>query len=267
MNSWVNISDWLEIKISGSQTIEYLNGIVTRDITLIKNNEFARSAFLTHKGKIKSVFWVTKNQQNEVLLFCHPMMKNNLIEDLLKYKLNMDVKLEDVSSDTDNLYLVNSDKLIQGLSLGDSHLIFKHSKNKPKGNEINKFKFDSILIQNGILPSQFMIDLNPIETGVFDMIDLDKGCFLGQEPVSRMYHRGNPRKYLYHLQIDPDQSIDINSPIKIKNDIIGNIIAVYQNHAIGFINRQVTEFNNIQILNQKLNYISKVGNYPIYNRK
>ena len=92
MDSWVNISDWLEIKISGSQTIEYLNGIITRDLTSINNNEFARSAFLTHKGKIKSVFWVTKNQQNEVLLFCHPMMKNNLIEDLLKYKLNMDVK-------------------------------------------------------------------------------------------------------------------------------------------------------------------------------
>ena len=64
MDSWVNISDWLEIKISGSQTIEYLNGIITRYITSINNNEFARSAFLTHKGKIKSVFWVTKNQQN-----------------------------------------------------------------------------------------------------------------------------------------------------------------------------------------------------------
>jgi len=38
MNSWVNISDWLEIKISGSQTIQYLNGIITRDITLINNN-------------------------------------------------------------------------------------------------------------------------------------------------------------------------------------------------------------------------------------
>ena len=135
-------------------------------------------------------------------------MKNNLIEDLLKYKLNMDVKLEDISSDTDDLYLVNSDKLIQGLYFGDSYLVFQHSKNKPKGNEIKQSKFNSILIQNGILPSQFMIDLNPIETGVFDMIDLDKGCFLGQEPVSRMYHRGNPRKYLYHLQIDPDQSID-----------------------------------------------------------
>ena len=72
MNSWVNISDWLEVKVSGSQTIEYLNGIITRDITLINNDEFVRSAFLTHKGKIKSVFWVTKNQQMNFYYFAIP---------------------------------------------------------------------------------------------------------------------------------------------------------------------------------------------------
>jgi len=36
-----------------------------------------------------------------------------------------------------------------------------------------------------------------------EAIYLDKGCFLGQEPLSRMYHRGKPRKFIAIANLPP----------------------------------------------------------------
>ena len=83
------------IRISGPELMDYLNGFVTFDLEKV-GSQTQRCAFLTRHAKIRSLFWIKKIDQG-LLFYCPEEMKQNLVEDLLKYKLSLDVKLEDIT--------------------------------------------------------------------------------------------------------------------------------------------------------------------------
>lgn len=259
---YVSLSDWIQIKISGPDTINYLNGIITKDLYQIQDNEFSRSAFLTPNAHIRSVYWVWK-RDDAVFLFCPPMMKQALIEDLLKYKLSMDVKLEDISEETPPLYLIEGQEKIPGLSFGDTSFVFVNKDDPPNGTEMSYLEFQNLLVENGVLPVEYMVDHNPFEVGISDAISLEKGCFLGQEPISRMYHRGNPRKYVYQIE---GHSLTKGDDIFQYDNQVGAILAVSDKIGLTFIRRNVDPLDNLHTKNGEIKVLGRIGSYPHNNR-
>ncbi|WP_432798103.1 YgfZ/GcvT domain-containing protein [Poriferisphaera sp. WC338] len=64
----------------------------------------------------------------------------------------------------------------------------------------------------------FMIDYGadslPAETGILDeLVSFTKGCYLGQEIVSRMYNLGHPKRVLVGLKFDQEFVADAGNPI------------------------------------------------------
>lgn len=268
MGHFSRLDDWIQIKISGPQTFDYLNGIITLDLETINDNKYYRSAFLTPNAKVRSVYWL-KMEGKIVYMYCPGEMKNLLVEDLLKYKLSMDVKLEDISTEVPPLYMVQDETSeVPGLSNENISFTLQNLQQAPTGSELTYDQLKFLMIDNGLLPVEFMSDQNPYEVGINDTISLEKGCFLGQEPLSRMFHRGNLRKYVYRFE----STADIKNGISVTHDNneVGEVIVSKSSPSgsTGFVyvNRLQDDMSQLLADSYSITVGKKVGYYPTITR-
>lgn len=76
----------------------------------------------------------------------------------------------------------------------------------------------------------------PNELGVpSDEVSLDKGCYPGQEAVSKIYHRGRPRRRLVRLLLDGSEERWPNpgAAIQLGGDTIGRAGSIAYHHQLG----------------------------------
>lgn len=261
----VDLNSWTILRISGPDKLTYLNGITTYDLEKLTETKICQSAFLTPNAKIRSIFWLAVID-NSYILYTPPQMRETLIEDLLKYKLDMDVKLEDIKSETPPLYLLKKDTQSEyTIKLGPDMFEFYQTDESFKA-KIDYDTFKEWIVINKDIPIEMLKDQNPFEAGISNAITLDKGCFLGQEPLSRMYHRGRPRKYLYqivsHSKLSDEIFVDGNS--------IGNVVHSMRSDdtyvSIAYIKSSVDMNKELNYDGEKLNSIKRIGSYLNFQR-
>ena len=149
----------IEITISGEEKSDFLQGLITNDIKKIDGT--LESFILTPQGKIKHQIKITDHGDHYIVL-C-----SNDQNDIMSY-LNTYARLSKV-----------------------------HVQHR----ELDKSMFDSTYFINklseGKLDSNFMIQpsLYPAEVDE-SLVDYKKGCYVGQEVVSRMKHRQKNKKVI-----------------------------------------------------------------------
>ncbi len=65
--------------------------------------------------------------------------------------------------------------------------------------------------------------VTPIEAGIAHAVDLAKGCYIGQEAIAKMHHRGKPRRHVVGLQIDADEPPSPGMSITAEGKSIGQV--------------------------------------------
>ena len=142
------------ILVKGSESLEFLQNLVTNDLN--KCDKKQHNFILTPQGKIKYEIYITKNGTNEFLVECSND-QNNILEYFSKYAELSDVSLKVQLLPKISIY--NKDYLSNSLSIGIVDANFQQTD-----------KFYPSEISN-------------------NAIDYEKGCYVGQEVVSRMKHR------------------------------------------------------------------------------
>ena len=142
----------IKIKVFGEERFDFLQNIITNDLN--KLDKKLESYILSPQGKILYQITITKSDESYDI-FCSND-QNDLSKFLNKYALLSNVKL--VIEKTDNT---------------------KYDKNYIL-NQLSVGKIDANLLkQSSLLPSEVNDEL----------VDYSKGCFVGQEVVSRIKHR------------------------------------------------------------------------------
>ena len=85
--------------------------------------------------------------------------------------------------------------------------------------------FETLRIEAGI--PHYGVDMDEtnvvIETNLDDAVSYTKGCYVGQEIIVRIKHRGHVAKKLVGLEFDTDQAIEAGTTIKIDKQEIGRV--------------------------------------------
>lgn len=256
----VDLNPWTILKISGPDKLSYLNGITTFDLEKLKEIKICQTAFLAPNAKIRSVFWLSEIDDHYII-YTPPQMRENLIADLLKYKLDMNIKLEDIQEETPPLYLIRSDAENK-YTIKFGNVLFEFHQTKDKLDEtIDYTTFEEWMVKNEDIPIKIFIDQNPLEAGISNAITLEKGCFLGQEPLSRMYHRGRPRKFLYQIITN---SI-LSNELFIDNISVGNVLQSVQSGdqhiSIVYIKSSVNLSDKLIFDNITHSSLKRIGSY------
>ncbi|OAF02666.1 folate-binding protein [Bradyrhizobium centrolobii] len=211
------------VKVAGEDARGFLNGLVTTDVDRLEPGLGRFGALLTPQGKIIADFLITEVPSGHgggFLIDCPKALAESLATKLKFYKLRAKVTVENLSDDLGVLAawdgrlaaqpdLAFADPRNEGL--GYRILIPEQLKQKLAdliGAEIvDAAEYEAHRIGLGVPRGglDFMYgDAFPHETNMDRLagVDFDKGCYVGQEVVSRMQHRGTARTRSVKVLID-----------------------------------------------------------------
>ena len=211
------------VKVAGEDARNFLNGLVTTDLDRLKPGLGRFGALLTPQGKIVVDFLITEAPAGHgggFLIDCPKALADTLATKLKFYKLRAKVTVENLSADLGVLAawdgrpaaqpdLAFADPRQDGL--GFRILIPENLKEKLSGligaDLVDATEYEAHRIALGVPRGglDFMYsDAFPHETNMDRLagVDFDKGCYVGQEVVSRMQHRGTARTRSVKVLLD-----------------------------------------------------------------
>ena len=267
------------ISIVGKDAKEFLQNIITNDIRNVNKENSIFSGIFTPQGKYLYEFFVIKSDDGYYLESSEEYVDELKIF-LEKYKLNLDVKINNVS----NNYVVGvisnekfeeikkqENKYAQTIIYRDSP-IFKDPRSKKLGSRVlsnleklyltikklalkieDNNNYFSVAHKAGV-PIKSLKELQNnlfgLEANFEDLsaIDFKKGCYIGQENTARMKLKNKIRKKL--LPLISEDNLKIGSEITLNGDSIGKLL-IGNPFPFGLINifdKNLSELKNKEIL-------------------
>jgi len=197
------------IKISGPDARSLLNGLVTTDLERLSPGEARFGALLTPQGKIVVDFLIAEDADGNLLVDCPLELAQSLATKLNFYKLRAKATIENQSDTLGVLAIWDgapaaADSFIDPRhpALGSRKIIGRGAAESAAaaiGAELaDAAAYDAHRIACGVPAGGIDFAYNdafPHETNMDRLhgVDFDKGCYVGQEVVSRMQHRGTAR--------------------------------------------------------------------------
>jgi len=211
------------VKISGEDARNFLNGLVTTDVTQIEPGLGRFGALLTPQGKITIDFLITEapgGHGGGFLVDCPRPLAQSLSDKLGFYKLRAKVTVENLSDNVGVIAAWDGEPAMKpDLAFADPReaalgwRILAPQDLAPKvagliGADLaDSAAYEAHRIATGVPRGglDFMYgDAFPHETNMDRLhgVDFDKGCYVGQEVVSRMQHRGTARTRTVRVTLD-----------------------------------------------------------------
>jgi folate-binding protein YgfZ len=211
------------IKIAGDDARRFLNGLVTNDMAKVTPASAAYAALLTPQGKIIADFIVAEVDPAEgsgFFLDCPKALSSAVVEKLNFYKLRAKVMVEDLSEVLGVMAFWPGETLSEyGLSYADPRLPALGTRAMLPPHLAAEAAADlSAALTDAEAYEAHRIALGVPRGGMdfsyggtfpheADMdqlagVDFDKGCYVGQEVVSRVEHRSNARSRVVPIVYD-----------------------------------------------------------------
>ena len=212
-NKKIHLKNRKVLKVSGENSIEFLNNILTSDITKLKPKELLPSALLSPQGRIlfdmlvSSIIVDNSLYDKSIYIEYDKDQQDQLIKKLNMYNLRREVSIEKTSYEV----LVTTKNENSTYTLIDKRFFNEdlrrvYVKNLSKNNDLNDNEninwYDLLRYKNCILEGSKEIETNvslPLETNLdlLGGISFEKGCFIGQEVNARIKWKGLvKRKYV-----------------------------------------------------------------------
>lgn len=228
---------WLEkfdcFSITGKDSKRFLNGITTGNIVDL-NKRVLKSCWLSPNGILKSLLEINCSE-NELKVI---VLVGNTSE-IRKYFNDIIFPSDDVSlSDTFSINRLqqvddmNSWRITQPIFLKNEDKKYDFYKNNPNSMNTNDLQLWKINQAIPSLNSEINGKNNPLELGLTDLIDFNKGCYLGQETMSKIKNVSSLKQEI-RVWTAKDKDVNLESVNKIlfnnqnKEKSVGYITSIY----------------------------------------
>ena len=221
------------ISVTGSDSRDFLQGIISNDITLVSPNKTIYAALLTPQGKYLFDFFISQSGE-KLLIECEKDRVPDLMKRLRIYKLRADANLVD-ETENYSIFAIWGDDAAQATGLhnerGLAHEILGGTQFiDPRLNtagvrsvlpiEVAEAQLQSLAAEPA---SASDYDLHRLKLGLPDAsrdlvvdkailiesgfdelngVDWNKGCYMGQELTARTKYRGLVKKRLISVFIE-----------------------------------------------------------------
>ncbi|WP_033829908.1 folate-binding protein YgfZ [Prochlorococcus marinus] len=229
---------WLEkfdcFSITGKDARKFVNGITTGNI-LNSENEVIKTCWLTPKGVMRALIEIIFLESNlEVIILVgntHEIIDyfNQIIfpaDDVMVSKPFLINRIQEIDESTSwrtyrPIFFKTEDKEFE---------IYKNKLNLLNHNDLKLWKINQAIPS---LEREINGKNNPLELGLKDLIDFNKGCYLGQETMSKIKNVSSLKQEIRiwksfesNLNLDvEDKNLYINSA---KDISVGKITSIFK---------------------------------------
>ena len=208
------------IRVTGSEAVMFLNGLITNDMKAVVENEWLPAVFPTVQGRLIGAVRITREKDSGFLIDTENASHEAILKTISRFTLAGDFRVADVTNETGLLTVqgrrakeiignVNATVIPathtgeDGFDLvGDPSL--KDQLINAGAQLVSPETFEVLRIEAGI--PRHGIDMDEtnvvLETNLDDAISYTKGCYLGQEIIVRIKHRGHVAKKLTGMKFD-----------------------------------------------------------------
>ncbi|RWM23117.1 folate-binding protein YgfZ [Mesorhizobium sp.] len=198
------LKDRALISVSGPDAEHFLQNILTTDLDTLAIGETKPGALLSPQGKILFDFLISRACENGFRLECRADIADDFVRRLMLYRLR--AKAEIAKQDQGLVTVMWGDdsttSFSDSISLADARfreVAVRRAYDGAARDGGDAEAWQTLRIANGIAESgsdyqlgdAFPHDVLLDETGG---VGFKKGCYVGQEVVSRMQHRGTARR-------------------------------------------------------------------------
>jgi folate-binding protein YgfZ len=211
------------VKVSGDDARHFLNGLVTTDVTQVAPGLGRFGALLTPQGKIIVDFLITEAPSGDgggLLIDCPRPLAQALADKLGFYRLRAKVVVENLTDNLGVLAAWGGDLNVKpdlafadprhaalGLRILVPEPLAQKAADLIGAELVDGTAYEFNRIASGVPRGgmDFMYgDAFPHETNMDRLhgVDFGKGCYVGQEVVSRMQHRGTTRTRTVRIDVN-----------------------------------------------------------------
>lgn len=214
-----DLSARVKLRVTGADALRFLNGQMTNNLANAGAAQTIQASILNAKGKMAAHVFVSKESENVFLLDADPALREELPARLDRYIIADDVQLEDVTEKFSMFhFLGESAPAVAGAARSVSSDRFGSagrdvwatgaSAEEIRRKFAHEFAFcddacaEVLRIEQGIprWGRELTGEIIPVEANLEQSsIDYGKGCYIGQEVVSRMKMSGQRNKSLCGL--------------------------------------------------------------------
>ena len=242
------------ISLSGDRVSEWLENLITNNLS----SDISFSALLTPQGKIISDFFITKSHE-KLIIDAPKKNKEVLIKRLNIYKLRAPVIIEDIT-EIMNVYALWDIKNSPGLT--DPRKIALGTRLLTTDYLETDGDYDTHRLSLGIVDSEWDFETGttfPANSNMDLMngVDFRKGCFVGQEVVSRMKRMTDVKKRMRSVELTKEATA--GDKIICEGRVVGNLVHVNKKYAMAVIrfDRLKNSEKLITVNNEKINILGR----------
>ena len=249
------------ISISGKDSKEYLQNIITNDINKVSENNSIFAALLSPQGKYLYEFFVIKSKDG-FLLDCYGKFTEELIKNLTKYKLRSKVEINNLFKELQ----INEKKNTNTFIYNESAIFIDSRKKELGGRIISSLEKLYLTIKRLDLKISNIEDyldksyscgipvkgIENLQDKLFSLeanleelsaIDFKKGCYIGQENTARMKIKAKLRKKMF--AVIADGKTKIGDEILFNDVAVGKIL-INSPYPFGIIKITEPQFSNFK---------------------
>jgi tRNA-modifying protein YgfZ len=243
------------VKVAGDDARKFLNGLITSDIGKVTPERSGFAALLTPQGKIIADFILAEAPPADgggFFLDCPRALAPALVQRLNFYKLRAKVVVEDLSETLGVLAIWDGVRSTEyGLCTADPRLpelgarcmlpphLAAEAAADLGAELVEAAAYEAHRIALGVPRGglDFIYgDAFPHETDMDQLggVDFAKGCFVGQEVVSRIEHRGTARNRVVPVTFD-DFAPEAGTPVSAGEKAVGTLGSSAQGRGVAML--------------------------------
>ncbi len=227
---FTTLKDRGEIRISGTDRRNFLQNLISNDITLLADQPCVYACLLTPQGKFLYDFFITE-RDGVLYLDCEGGVRaRDLAKLLTLYKLRTAIDI-DIEENVPVYAIIGSDA--HGGYHDPRHIDMGY-RTSVKPDELAEKPFDHWdLLRIGLTIPDGSRDMVPEKSTLLECridalhgLSYGKGCYIGQELTARMHYRGLAKKHLYTVtapDIDMERLPASGTAIEINGKTIGEM--------------------------------------------
>jgi len=197
------------VAVSGPEALQFLDNLFTSNVDEAGDGRAVFAGLLSPQGKLLFDFIIFRDHDGRYLLDVARHEVDGLLKRLQMFRLRAKVEFTDLSDDRIVVAAWGSDRplLLDGVvapdprlaALGFRAIVPPGADMAPDFEESTEAAYDAHRIALGVPEGGIDFafgDAFPHDADMDDLagVDFSKGCFVGQEVVSRMKHRGTARR-------------------------------------------------------------------------
>lgn len=207
--------------VRGADARGWLGDLVTADVATLGRGSSRRSLLLTPTGRIRADVWIAQIDDDAFVVLQTRDQPEPMGDLLRPYVLSSAVGLEDATDVLSVLLYPGREEIV---TVPREDLIARKRAMAERGTVlVDERTYEVWRVERGDprMGADFEAGALPAEAGLERLIDMAKGCFLGQESVAKVRNLGHPPTILRHRR--SETVVAVGAPVHEGGEVVGHV--------------------------------------------